>query len=485
MWEAFLKRISDTDEARIRDALEWVNDQLKDSLSTGQERYGLSAQSIARILFFMAYAITDEERTKKGSSKKLNTPQWKALAADVNKFTESQTKPLADTCCEIFDDDNVPGFATLSTRKNGSGVPLFYSTLLLYLIHAREHSKLSLGYLDMMIPRDDRVALARSIKVISDKMRFGVPAESQQKVTEISQRFLVDEEYQAKLDKFSQKYRVPNPQKSTTRAFQLIVYRPMRRDADQIIKTFVAVYDQVDEFMRSTGLTYSHFYKPPKETGQERFSRGKVLPLHDAVYLLGGQRPHIERQASFPYQSLKVMAIRWNDIGKDHTVFPMLVMTSSYDGKIMISRAAARLTPIDYSDDYFKDTGPTFLTTNQLAEALERDSEIEKSWIDANSNMSDEEKQRARSEFPLTGEEVNFNAIANDLAYYANNDPHKDSGWAVPQGFMKGTESLSTDSLRGKIAHATGENSNRPFKNERGEVFNIWDHCRFGPFRIE
>lgn len=481
MWEAFVKRISDTDEARIKDALEWVNGQIKESLSTGQAGYGLSAQSIARILFFMAYAITDEERAEKRSSKKLNTPQWRALAADVNEFADGLTKPLAEYCCRSFDEDNIPGFATLSARKNGSGVPFFYSTLLLYLIHAREHSKLSSRYLDMMIPRQDRVALASAFTVISDQMKFGVPKESQQKVTEISQRFLVDEEYQAKLDKFSLKYRVPNPQRNATRAFQLIVYRPMRRNADQLIKTFVAVYDRVDEFMGSTGLTYSHFYKPPKETGQERFSRGKVLPLQDAVYLLGGQRPHIKRQASFPYQSLKVMAIRWNDIVRDHTFFPMLIMTSSYDGKIMISRAAARLTPIDYSSD----ADLTFVTTNELADSLEKDSKLENSWIDTNENIPDDQKGRVRSVFPLTGEGVDFESMARDLAFYANNDPHKDSGWIVPQGFTRGKRTLTTDTLRGMVAQATGEDSEQPYKNESGKVFNLWDDSRFGPLRIE
>ena len=59
-----------------------------------------------------------------------------------------------------------------------------------------------------------------------------------------------------------------------------------------------------------------HVYEPPEDTTgkMRRLSLGRVLPMDDGVYLVGGQRDdHARRE---PFKSLKVLALPWEDKGR-------------------------------------------------------------------------------------------------------------------------------------------------------------------------
>lgn len=480
-WESLLKGIEQTGKSAVADCFQRINEQIKSSLTSRVGADDFSAPPLARILVLMAIGISDEKRLLDKGGTKYNPVRWKELANEIQKFANELPDFTQAITCKTYSDDTISGFATLASRAAGSPVPYFYSTILLFVINSAEASKFATPFLELMIAREDRVFIANAASFIQDRMRIGFGPGKTSEVMSISQRYFVDKGLQLKLSNFADAFTVPNASRSVSRGFQVIIYRPMKKGADQFIKTFAAIYDRSDGYLDENGFTYSHFYKPPHQDGEMRFSRGKVLPLGDAVYLTGGQRPLSDLKGPIPFKSLKTICIRWSDIEKKHTVFPLLVLTTNYDGKVLVSRAAARLTPIDKSDD----SGLGFTTVARFEEQLREDSERELNWISQNNNFDDKKREQLMEVFPLTRRTKNIKEVAKQILYLSNNDPHKDSGWCVPRGFRNKKTELTTDGLKGLVSDALGESGRDPFVDQDGTIFSLWDHPRFGPLRID
>lgn len=482
-WNDLLTRLSKASGSDLKLCFSTMNDEIKSSLQIKGSADGVTAAPMARLLLLITLGISDDERIASAGTIKLNTVKWTSLAKDISNFVETLPTEVRTTCCHQakYTDDTIAAFATLSSRVQGSGAPFFYSTILLYLISYASSGGLNSNYLNTLVSREDRIFIANAAFAIQDRLNFSYRTGNNIDVVSISQRFFVDRGLQTDLATFARNFTVPNAKRKITCGFQFAIYRPMKSNPDNLIKTFAALYDQADGFLDANGFTYSHFYQPPSADGQMRFSRGKAIPLNDAVYFIGGQRPLSDHRGPMPYNSLKVMAIRWSDIRKNHLIFPMLVMTTNYDGKIMVSRAAGRLTPIDHSDD----ARLSSMSVSKLASSLAEDASHEKGWIMNRDDIDDDVKKRLCQTFPLTKDRADIDRIAKLILYYSNNDPHKESGWCVPAGFKNKRSPLTTDSLRALVGQATGESDGNPFKNEAGDVFNLWDHSRFGPLRID
>lgn len=482
-WSDLLTRMSKSSSAELKTCFSAINSEIRSSLQTKGSADGIAAAPMARILLFITLGMSDDERLASEGSIKLNTVRWTSLAKEISNFVVSLPEVIKTTCCNqaAYSDDTIAAFATLSSRAQGSKVPFFYSTILLYLISQASGGRLSSGYLESLVSREDRIFIANAAFAIQDHLNLKYRTGNAVEVISVSQRFFVDRALQTELANFASKFTVPNESRKFTCGFQFAIYRPTKSNPENLITTFAALYDQVDGFLDANGFTYSHFYKPPSPDGQMRFSRGKAIPLHDAVYLVGGQRPVSDHRGPMPYNSLKIMALRWSDVIKGHLVFPLLVMTTNYHGKVMVSRAAGRLTPIDHSDHARLGVVPV----SRLAQNLAEDAEHESRWLLGRPDVDDSQKESLRQAFPLTRDHANFKSIAKQILYFANNDPHKESGWSVPPGFKRGKSNLTTDSLRALVGQAMGEFDGNPFTNEDGDAFSLWDHPRFGPLRID
>lgn len=407
-------------------------------------------------------------------------PAWTKLSGQLKKFTDELPDTFDGLKHATYTDDTIGQFATLSSRSKGSDDPFFYSTLLMFLIHEASTGGLDGDYMRMLSSRSDRLYPRRVVNLIADRLD-GLPATPEESMREIRQTFLVKESLHRKFDEYVQKRSI-DCGRSTSKQLSLVLYRPTRREPSRFIKTYVSIYEQSSEYVESSGFDYTHIYRPPESGRQDRFSRGKIIPLDDALYLVGGQRPLEDHNRPRPFSSIKAISIKWIDIERNHEVFPILAMTTNYDGKLLVSRAAARLSPVGHSKDLTLRT----IEFDNLHTSLLEDQTKEVKFIQDIEDVSDDEKKAIGELFPLTRSGADPKVLAKQISTLSNNDPHTDHGWAVPPGFGIGTSAvLDADTLRYKISEALGVSKGKPYKDQDGASFNLWNDTRFGPLSID
>lgn len=483
MWEEFLRSISEQSETRIAEALQRVDSDIRQSLISGKEHRNFNAAALARVLLFKALSVNDNAIQARDTSKKLNTLEWKPVVDEVHAFVASLPATTRRACCEEITDDTLVGFATLSSRTKGSQKKHFYSTLQLYAIYCAGTGKLHSDLLEMLISREDRTALNRARQGVAEAFRSDVPIGEIEEFTDVHLSFQVKRTDQEKMLSFAKRSFVSVPGRSVKIGFQFVVYRPRRRNPDLLRRSFVSVYDKSDDFQQSQGFTYSHHYQSASEAGPLRFSTGKVFPLKDAVYLVGGQRLDVDRLGRMPFESMKIMVIRWSDIEKKHTVFPVLILTSSYDNKVMASRGAGVLSPISHSSDLKLDS----VLTRDLAASLKESGDAERSFILGLNSLDDEGKRGALEHFPLTSESADLERISLEISKYSNN-LERDGGIAVDGSFRQrrgASLPLDTEALKSQLNWIGRGSKSKTYVNEDAVEFDFWKHVRFGPLRFE
>lgn len=534
-WKKLLESASCLDDSELEEALSGIDRILKDSLKHGTNSHGLACEPLVRLSMFSVFHL-DEERTEQKESrikevpkkKGPNTPRYKELANKINAFSSNLPFPLNKNCHKTFTDDTIKGFSSYSSRNRGPYDKFFCSTILLFFIHEIRNGHFNSKFMNKIAPQSDKLFLKRAAKICLDYLQHGIPSNQKDELKETEQMFIVETQNEAVFDLFVRNFSVQYRNNVIKEKIHFIVYRPMRSNPQQLARSFVSVNRPKAELKDKSEFLYRHFFKPPVDHQHMRFSVGKVIPLKDAVYLLGGQRPMQEFNQARPFHSLKVMAINWNDIRLYHSLFPLLVLTTNYNGDIMVSRAAARLTPIDYS----KDASLEFVKLPDLEDSLREDAKKEKYWIEQLKNRilrgePDEERSRQNREltwiekyrsdlrsqgqneeefekklndraigigdhlhkiFPLTAEDCSFEDIALRISSWANNDPHSVQGWSIPPGFTRHDEEdeiqLTDDLFKSEITKVFGDNNNTPYTNADGEKFDLWTNTRFGPLSL-
>lgn len=495
-WARFVDRTKERDQNEILAALVWANDSFRESLKAGSPVRGLSCQAISRLLLFEALCISDDGRQQrrhaKESSSNTNAPKWTELKRRIETFVSETAPPqIAPLLCRTYTDDKIAQLGTLAARSRGSTDNNFFSTILLYLMHQDARGAFKNEFLHAITSPEDQRFSRSAGTILIDRLTGGNRATVDEKTREIRPLFVVREDQHSKFEEYFRRHSVPRNKegkRTTQRQLQCIVYRPMRTNPCEVMKTYVSVYEQRSSALDSGGFSYTHIYDPPKAVQQKRFSGGRVLPLDDGIYLLGGQRPleEYDNPKPLPFDSLKVIAIRWHDIQRFHSILPALVMTTNYAGKLMVTRAAMRLTPIRHSGDLRLKSVP-FL---DLETDLMNDLEQEEAEVASIEGITETEISAMKEVFPLLTPDFSPSETADQIARICNNDPHTEAGWSAPSGFSRkggrrGDQRLTTESLNYMISNALGESDTNNFQNEKCEAFNLWLHTRFGPLSLD
>lgn len=489
-WDQFTKKAEEVSAERLASVFEWVNDTLRESLVLGQPVGGLSVQSMCRLLLFMSIGISDAKRQSKKTTSQSNAVSWTELSNEINKFSGKLPNSISKSICRSFTDDKVSQLATISTRQKGSNEPYFYTTILLFLIKRYTDGYFDTEFFHRMCSKEDRSYPIRSLSVLIDKFNFGIVADHESKTRELRPLFMIKDEIYGKFADYFSTCSIESSRKDKRKQLQVVMYRPMRSDPLSVMKTYLSVYEQGDSYAEQSSFTYTHIYKPPQSIQEDRFSGGKLLTLDDAIYLVGGQRPLSLRREALPFSSLKVMVIRWIDIERRHALFPMLIMSTNYGGRPIVSRAAGRLTPVDNS----KKVELGSVKFDDLESDLAVDRKVEQQVLTELTSAG--AKSHMDSLFPIADKGTNLNEVARQISFFCNNDPHTLGGWAVPSGYTKQTvpsgrrsrtetKNLTSEALSFLVSDALGEGTESQFKNETNEPYNIWLNTRFGPLGLE
>jgi hypothetical protein len=70
--------------------------------------------------------------------------------------------------------------------------------------------------------------------------------ESSAETSEVQLSIQIKKSDQDEVAAFAQRAFLPIPGRNIKLGFQFLVYRPMRRDPDQLLRTFVSVYEKAD-----------------------------------------------------------------------------------------------------------------------------------------------------------------------------------------------------------------------------------------------
>jgi hypothetical protein len=428
-----------------------------------------------------AYAISDEIRTAKSTA--ANKPCWTELAEKLNEFTEDCDVKLKAYLFSGFNAASVSQFATLSTRTRGANQDYFYSTILLFFIRQHQDGLLNSELFTRLSSKDDRGFPIIASKIIQGVLDDGVPVSTPENSREVKVRINVKDENHNKYANYQSKFTLDSGSKSE---LHFVIYRPAKSDPEILIKSFLAVSKPSGVYQDKDAFAFSHIYVPPTVGGGERrFSGGKVLPLDDGVFLIGGQRPYKDDKRALPFSSIKALVIRWHDLDRGHALFPSIVLTTNYRGIPILSRAVFRVTAINHSSGL--DLGPVPVTglVDDLISDFEKENEVLGS-IGDNEAVSREALDRLKRISSV----AEAPALARQIVKMTSNGPGKNGKWSAPTGFAKKTgkapQRLTTDVIRSAVSDAFSTGYASEYKEgDDGPVFDLWRDVRFGPIEAE
>lgn len=486
-WSDLQKKFVEASPETTKACIQWVEDTFRTSLDSGQTEQGLSSNRLARILLF--YAITCSDIAKRKSGRKAvstNVARWKDLSEEANEFSKGVPESISDLFCAEFGDDNIGQFATLAGRKRGAQKRYYYSTLLFFVMHLQETGRLADELFGRFASKDDKGFITNSLRVVSNVLNEGLPTVAADPHREVRVRINVKEENFKKYQAFHHRFDFGDPQKSES---HFVVYRTMRSSPIAVMKSFLAISEPSGIYQDKDAYAFSHIYVPPNATGEKRFSGGKLLPLDDGVYLVGGQRPYSRARRGVPFSSIKVLAFRWHDLERGHKLFPALTLSTNYRGVPIVSRAAIRVTPINHSSGL--ELGRVNL--GDMLQNLSADLKAERSFIEGQ-NLDEAAKANAVENFLTGTSDADIADFSRELIRIVNNSPGEGERWDAPVDFSKQVrqdrrlqeQRLTKDVLRSAISEAmqTGMAADE-YTDADGTPFEFWKHLRFGPIEID
>ena len=485
--DTLISQFGNAQEPRIGVVLEALNAEIRsDLVSTAPAKGNISATNIARLLLFYAYSLSDDKKNA-GKRASANTPNWAGIATELSSFVQSLPTAVTRCCCRNYTDDKIAQFATLASRVKGTNSPYFYSTLALYLIHLNDKGAFDKPFLLTFLPRYDQKVVSSLAHIISGRLdRKLAPAEDLHKSDnrlpefEAAVRFNVLKSNNERLKRFIRYYG-----SGDKGIVHLVVYRAMKSDPLRLIKTFLTISPPTKANDGANNAVFSHFYKAPSEKrdGFLRFSGGKVLPLDQGIYLVGGTRQTTPHNKRHPFSSLKVLTFEWIDFDQLHPLLSILVMSTNYKGRMFVSRAVARVTPMTHHSELELDA----IRLTDLNNNLKADYRREQQYLNREiPDISEKHWQGNNTSHFLDHTDLeDASAVADFIVRNTNNNPRGNNAWTAREGFTrvgdKNVETLTSAKLQSVIEDSLTDNKNNEFSTENGETYQFWSSTRFGP----
>ncbi len=481
-----LQQLEKLPQDRVSAVLEVLNSELRSELQSGKVGNStIPVTSVARLLMFYAYSLSDDKKSV-GKRASANSPSWTGLSKEITAFVSGLPARLQQSSFRSYTDDKIAQFATLASRVKGTASPCFYSTFVLFLIYLNDNGSFDKPYVLNIVPKDDLKLLSNLVYLLSSRfnrqtsMADSASQDGAPPDFEAAVRFNVLRSNNDKLTRFINYYG-----SGENGNVHLVLYRAMKSDPLRLMKTFLILSPPRKRNDGANNAVFSHFYKAPNEKrdGNLRFSGGKVLPLDQGVYLVGGQRPWRPDDKRHPFTSLKVIAFEWIDLDQCHPLMTVLVMSTNYKGNMFVSRAVARVTPMTHHADIELEA----MTLSELSGRLAQDYKHEAAFINGETKNLQNQPWIGNNEenFLVNLDPENSPAAAGFIIKNTNNNPRGNGAWAARDGFRrisdKNNETLTSAKLQSVVEDSLIDNKSNQFVNDSGEMYEFWSTTRFGP----
>ena len=466
---------------KIVASLDILNEAIrKNGLDDGPDA-PIQFSALARLAYYLALAKGEATR---GPKQKLE-PQWSAVMEPYNEMCRALGGNLLPV---MRNNDGLSSFCLFRTRRTGNHQPRFYAGLAAFAVYAKEKGLLDHPFIRMAVPIGER-GLPDEIRALLSRLVDGGELTTPTTTSENAPIIRIGFKYNPeRIDDFVG-YRDLFA-RARDGCAHFVVYRPSRSDPTRLMKSFLAIKPAAHDKHFPTGradvLNFVHVYEPPKDaTGKvRRFSLGRVIPMDDGVYLVGGQRD--DHDLREPFKSLKVLALPWESLRRNDTVVHALIMSTNYDGRHLVSKAAVRTTPVVESESLT--LGGVYLS--DLRADLREDAAVE---FKAGREPSVSEEEWLKR-FPLSAPDAaKFNDVvaeqARRIMERCNNVPNVE----VPSGFdpvKKKSNTFTLTKARLDVALETTfghDHDPKWIRNQDGkddhdiEKFDFWTSVRFGP----
>lgn len=420
-------------------------------------------------------SLSEDARSKRALRTNYNVPRWTDVSKRVNEFATEANGVISDYLFSTFSDSMIGQFATWSSRKNGAADEGFYITICLYIIHASDSGLLDNEYFQSCIPARERQLPSFLKDFILSKLGSAMMLESP-RVT-ARPRFNIEKANNERLKNIAQRFI-----SEVDDCAHMVIYRPNDADPNSLVKTFLAISPPERVSPPKLSFQFSHILKPERGSSSNRFSSGKIIPLEEAIYFVGGHKPWMipKKATDAPFSGLKILVFNWSDMEKLHPIIPGLAISTNAKGKPISSRIAGRMTPLAHHDDISLKSVKLEKLNDDLTDDYFRELEAI-----ARSDLY----KANRTFFSLHSsdpEDVDNHIVeaCSDILKFTNNGPADGLSWDVPPGYKSSRGKAKKELSRDLIGLAL-TNNNFNYKNEDGEKFNLWTDTRFGVLDIK
>lgn len=476
-----LKRAHEGDAAALREALDELNERIKENGTDAGPQSPIRFSTIARVILYMALELGEDARKKTGTIQ----PQWKPILDRYGAF-------LAEVPAGVLphiDDDDLRNFCLFSTRRNGNQTQRFYAALACFVIAEAEQGRLQTAFMKFALPDCEQsaddicrkeivpICMRCSGEEIAPARAAPTPAHP-----EVSLQFAFAPANTARFENYRRLHALPEDQFA-----HFVIYRASRTEPARLMKSYLAISEprldgQIGHDDPST-FKFVHMYRPPggPGSGVARVSLGRVFTFEHGVYLIGGQRDETTERK--PFQSLKVMALPWLQLNREDKLLSALLMSSNYSGEQIVSRAAIRTTIIPRSDGI--ELGA--VNVDELQSDLLQDAEAERAAAERSGTVA----PATTNLFPLTcapdQRQQTVNQLALNILRLTNNSPSWDLGHVYKRQGARREETLTRNKIEYELEKEFGSENEPKFRCAEldDEGFDFWSSLRFGPLALD
>jgi len=437
----------------------------------------VSLAALARHIHYLALAPAEQKRKKTTTHLR---PSWAHVVHLYDKFRQ---RVGADLFLDpAIKNQDLMRFCSFDTRRHGSGSKTFYSSLAVLLVDMVEQGTYASEFVNFALPSCEW-------GLVEAVVQYLLEGDAQAHPTSPGETKTSDPEGTSKFPEFGLKFAYAPAKLNDLRAFHnsfrsessdlgahFICYRPRKSDPTELMKTFLAIMPP-EAHEDLTSFNFVHIYQAPNTKTKQRIALGKVLPLHEGLYLVGGQK---ETQTPLPsgptpFRTLKVISMAWRSIEVFDHLLSGLVMSANNQGEHIVSRIALKATPLDHSSKVALGA----IGLHELANDLKEDMRKEIAHLD---EIGAPPAEFDRFELQRAGAEMEAAAkrLAVSIAGKTNNDP---TIWDLPEGISakKPKQPTLTKAMVDLNLEETFGSDGRPrYTDNFGKNFEFWSSIRFG-----
>jgi len=442
----------------------------------------LSYPAVARTLMFRAYALAKSKRSKKKSD--AYKPAWEHLAREILELSTAVSSEMSAVFCDSVGDKKLSQFATMSATEKGTLDKFFYSTVLLYITLLDDDCFLRDDYFSRLQCPSDNDLRSTIEEVFLAILEDRTVDERHQHRTSV--RFMIEDYNLTRVQKFVDHFRSPDDG-----CAHLVLYRSSKSNPLRLMKSFLAISPPERantgtpaNIAQTSSFGYTHIYRPPQAENKPRFSSGKIVPLENGLYFVGGQNPLVDpSNPRSPFKGLKVIVFRWPEIDRLDSRLHGAVLSTNYRGEVIATSLVARITPAYHSNQL--NLGAIGLA--ELSSDLKEDERQEMEILRGSypNVHSDPDALPARFGLPRS-DEIHADTAA-DIVQRTDNALGDALGWEVLDGVIrKASTEKKTVPVTKAAFEALMERALRDsnFSDSDGSVPTVWSMLRVGPLSL-